>query len=142
GIDRPLVRARDFIRYIVHEARVELIDLMDGRKRFRGPIVAADEDTFTIRLPEAPKDTDPNFRLPLANLAEAKLIMTDALMDMARTAQESENPLDNPELETEADDDDFDGDVEALNDEDEIGDLEDLDGIEDDDDDDDEIVKN
>ncbi|MDB5560749.1 MAG: RimP [Hyphomicrobiales bacterium] len=140
GIDRPLVRARDFIRYIGHEARVELIDLMDGRKRFRGPIVAADEDTFTIRLPEAPKDTDPNFRLPLANLAEAKLIMTDALMDMARTAQESENPLDNPELETEADDDDFDNDLEALNDEDEIDDLEDLDGIEDDDGD--KIVKN
>jgi ribosome maturation factor RimP len=143
GIDRPLVRARDFIRYIGHEARVELIDLIDGRKRFRGPIVAADDETFTIRLPEAPKDTDPNFRLPLANLAEAKLIMTDALMDMARTAQEENDPLDNPELETEEDEDDFDDDdIEALNDEDEIGDLEDLDGIEDDDDDDDEIVKN
>ena len=51
GIDRPLVRARDFERYVGHEAKVELGDLVDGRKRFRGIIKAADADSFTIRLP-------------------------------------------------------------------------------------------
>jgi ribosome maturation factor RimP len=109
GIDRPLVRARDFIRFVGQEAKVELTDLVNGRKRFRGFITAADDETFTIKLLDAQTGTDPYFQLPLALLAEAKLVMTDALMDMARAEQEKDNPLDNPELETEEDDeDDFD----------------------------------
>ncbi len=59
GIDRPLVRARDFRRYVGHEARVELSDLLDGRKRFRGLIKAADDDSFTITLPDAPRTRTP-----------------------------------------------------------------------------------
>jgi ribosome maturation factor RimP len=93
GIDRPLVRARDFARFIGHEARIELIDAIDGRKRFRGLIAAVDEDTVTITLPDAPAGTDPDHRLPLAALGEAKLIMTDALIDAARTDQD-DNPID------------------------------------------------
>ena len=96
GIDRPLVRARDFATYIGHEAKVELSDLLDGRKRFRGIIKAVDDDTVTITLPDAPKDTDPDHRLPLLLLAEAKLVMTDALMNMARADQE-EFPIDDDE---------------------------------------------
>ena len=40
GIDRPLVRVSDFRRAIGHEARIELDVPVDGRKRFRGWIVA------------------------------------------------------------------------------------------------------
>src|SRR6187431_1857649 len=47
GIDRPLVRARDFRTYAGHEAKIELSDLLDGRKRFRGFIVDADEEAVT-----------------------------------------------------------------------------------------------
>jgi ribosome maturation factor RimP len=93
GIDRPLVRARDFRTYLGHEAKVELADALDGRKRFRGLIEAVTDDTVTIRLPDVPRDTDPNFVLPLASLAEAKLVMTDKLMDMAALDQD-ENPID------------------------------------------------
>jgi ribosome maturation factor RimP len=100
GIDRPLVRARDFERYIGHEAKIEMADLVDGRKRFRGIIKAADADSFTIRLPDAPKDTDPEHKLPLALLAEAKLVMTDALINMAQ-ADQAEFPIDDDdEIET------------------------------------------
>jgi len=93
GIDRPLVRARDFGRYIGHEVKLELTDLLDGRKRFRGFIAAVDDESVTIKLPDAPKGEDPNHRLPLALLAEAKLVMTDALMNMARDDQ-AEHPID------------------------------------------------
>lgn len=100
GIDRPLVRARDFRTYIGHEAKIELSDLINGRKRFRGLIAAVDDETVTITLPDAPKDTDPNHVLPLRLLADAKLVMTDALMNIARADQE-EYPIDeDDEIET------------------------------------------
>lgn len=109
GIDRPLVRARDFKRYVGHEARIELADLLEGRKRFRGLIKAADDESVTLHLPDAPKDQDPDHRLPLAQLAEAKLIMTDALINMARVDQE-EHPIDDDEdIETVEVDDTLDG---------------------------------
>lgn len=100
GIDRPLVRARDFVAFIGHEAKVELAEPVEGRKRFRGIIAAADAETFTIRLPEAPKGTDPNHRLPLAYLAEAKLVMTDALLNMARETEAEFDPIDDDDVET------------------------------------------
>jgi ribosome maturation factor RimP len=93
GIDRPLVRARDFRAYIGHEAKVELADAIAGRKRFRGDIAAVTDDTVTIHLPDAPRDTDPNHVLPLSALAEAKLVMTDRLMNMAE-ADQQDNPID------------------------------------------------
>jgi ribosome maturation factor RimP len=104
GIDRPLVRARDFVRFIGHEAKVELADLIEGRKRFRGEIVAADDESITIRLPDVPAGTEPNHRLPLAMLAEAKLVMTDKLLKMAPELQD--DPQGDPEIETVAVDDD------------------------------------
>lgn len=93
GIDRPLVRARDYAAHIGHEAKVELADALDGRKRFRGVIAAATADTVTIHLPDVPKDTDPDFVLPLASVAEAKLVMTDRLLNMAK-ADQAEHPID------------------------------------------------
>lgn len=96
GIDRPLVRARDFQNYAGHEAKIELTDMLDGRKRFRGIIAGVEGDAVVITLPDAPRDTDPAHRLPLAMLAEAKLVMTDALMDKAREDQ-ALHPIDDDE---------------------------------------------
>jgi ribosome maturation factor RimP len=93
GIDRPLVRSRDYQAYIGHEAKVELADALDGRKRFRGEIAAATDDTVTIRLPDVPKGDDPNVVLPLVAVGEAKLVMTDRLLNMAAVDQD-ENPID------------------------------------------------
>ena len=93
GIDRPLVRARDFRTYIGHEAKIELSDMLEGRRRFRGTIAAADDDTVTMHLPDAPKGDDPDHVLPLASLAEAKLVMTDRLMNMAQVDQQ-DHPID------------------------------------------------
>ena len=99
GIDRPLVRRRDFERHIGHEAKIELGDMVNGRKRFRGFIKAIEDDAVIITLPDALAGTDPDHRLLLANLAEAKLVMTDALMEKARADQEA-HPIDDEETET------------------------------------------
>ena len=87
------MRARDYRTYLGHEAKVELGDPLNGRKRFRGLIEAVTDDTVTIRLPDVPKGDDPNHVLPLASVAEAKLVMTDKLMDMAALDQD-DNPID------------------------------------------------
>jgi ribosome maturation factor RimP len=111
GIDRPLVRRRDFEAYIGHEAKVELGDPLNGRKRFRGIIKAVEDDAFVITLPDVPAGTEPDHRLPFAAVAEAKLVMTDALMEKARIDQEA-HPIDDDETEavefTDAGDDDED----------------------------------
>ena len=99
GIDRPLVRKRDFEAYIGHEAKIELSDMINGRKRFRGFIKSVDDEAVTITLPDAPGGTDPDHRLLFSTLAEAKLVMTDALMEKARLDQEA-HPIDDDETET------------------------------------------
>jgi ribosome maturation factor RimP len=118
GIDRPLVRARDYARFIGHEAKVELSDMIEGRKRFRGLIKAADDATVTIHLPDAPRDQDPDYELPLAGIAEAKLIMTDALINMARLDQQAHPLLDDPEIEaiedTSSEKADHDAEIETV----------------------------
>jgi ribosome maturation factor RimP len=99
GIDRPLVRKRDFAAYVGHEVKIELSDMINGRKRFRGFIKAVDDDAVIITLPDAPTGTDPDHRLLFTTLAEAKLVMTDALMERARLDQEA-HPIDDDETET------------------------------------------
>lgn len=98
GIDRPLVRARDFVRYIGHDAKIELRDMIDGRKRFRGEIVEANEISVTIKLRDALPDTDPNHLLELEQIAEAKLIMSDKLLEEAQKQQINKD-LDDSDIE-------------------------------------------
>jgi ribosome maturation factor RimP len=100
GIDRPLVRARDYRTYIGHEARIELADALDGRKRFRGTIAAVTDDSVTIHLPDVPRDTPSDFVLPLASIAEAKLVMTDALINMAPDIEDDPSLSGDSEVET------------------------------------------
>lgn len=106
GVDRPLVRPRDFAAFVGHEAKIELADLVNGRKRFRGEIVAADAETFSIKLPDMPKGEDPVHALPYSALADAKLVLTDKLLDAARALQESDPDFDgeDPGIETIYDD--------------------------------------
>ena len=84
GIDRPLVRESDFHRTIGHEARVEMAVPVDGRKRFRGAIEAltAIEGIIHVRLrlPGDDKDAASSVDLPIRDMAEARLVLTDELI--------------------------------------------------------------
>jgi ribosome maturation factor RimP len=92
GIDRPLVRLSDFRRAIGHEARLELaVPTAGGRKRFRGVIAdvegaeIADAILLLDRTDAAPDD-EKRMRLPLRDLEEAKLVLTDSLIRAALKA--------------------------------------------------------
>ncbi|MCP8896740.1 ribosome maturation factor RimP [Shinella daejeonensis] len=86
GIDRPMVRKSDFARWAGHLVKGETSVLIDGRKRFRGTIVATDADGFTIERDQPPAGEDPQAVIPFAALAEAKLILTDELIRDALAA--------------------------------------------------------
>lgn len=81
GIDRPLVRASDFERWAGHVARVELAHVFEGRKRFRGVLLGVKDDrTVGIRLDDAPEGAPDTWWLPMDDLAEARLVLTDDLI--------------------------------------------------------------
>ena len=84
GIDRPLVRESDFRRAIGHEARVEMAVPVNGRKRFRGAIEGlAPIDGIVharLRLPGDDKDAASSVDLPIRDMAEARLVLTDELI--------------------------------------------------------------
>jgi len=80
GIDRPLVRRRDFERYEGFEAKIEMQSAIDGRRRFRGRLAGLAGDSVCL----ATKDGD--VVLPLGGIHQAKLVLTDELMAAARAA--------------------------------------------------------
>ena len=80
GIDRPLVRASDFERWAGYEAKIELSLGLSGRKRFRGVIRAVTDGKVSLELQDAPEGTDPIVLLPLDDLADARLVLTDELI--------------------------------------------------------------
>ncbi len=76
GIDRPLTRTKDFIRYAGFEAKIELnFPGPGGRKRFTGVLVGADEEAARLKI-----ETGEEISLKRADIRKAKLILTDALI--------------------------------------------------------------
>lgn len=80
GIDRPMVRKSDFLRWIGHIVKCETSILVDNRKRFRGKIADVNDDGFTIERDQVAYGEEPKVTIPFSTLAEAKLILTDDLI--------------------------------------------------------------
>jgi ribosome maturation factor RimP len=78
GIDRPLIRREDFARFAGFEAKIELNAPQDGRRRFRGKLLGVEGDAVRLLVDDAP------VALPLAAVARAKLVLTDALLAASR----------------------------------------------------------
>jgi ribosome maturation factor RimP len=80
GIDRPLTRVKDWNRFVGHLARAETAAPIDGRRRFSGIVLGADQQAARLRLEDGSE-----VALPLSDLRRAKLVLTDELI--AATAQ-------------------------------------------------------
>ncbi len=104
GIDRPLVRVYDFLRAIGHEAKIELVHPLDGgRRRFRGiikQVVGEGRDaTLLLERVDAAETEEKTVTLPLKDLDESKLMLTEALIRetlRAGKAQEEAGAEDEP----------------------------------------------
>jgi ribosome maturation factor RimP len=86
GIDRPLVRIEDYDRFSGFEAKIELAQPVDGRKRFRGRLLGTSGSN--LRLATEIGET----QLPLHAVVRAKLLLTDDLIG-ARGESRQSHPL-------------------------------------------------
>ena len=75
GIDRPLVKREDYERFAGCEAKIELAQPRDGRRRFRGRLLGLDGDAAKLAVGE-----DELLLLPLAEITRARLVLTDELI--------------------------------------------------------------
>jgi ribosome maturation factor RimP len=80
GIDRPLVRRSDFDRYAGHVVKIELTVPIEGRKRFRGVLLGSEGDGARLRRDDVAAGQPAEIVLPIEDIAEAKLVLTDALV--------------------------------------------------------------
>jgi ribosome maturation factor RimP len=78
GIDRPLVRASDFVAWAGHEAKVETREPVGGRRRFRGLLKGL--AGTQVHLEVSADQGGPEIRLPLDAVVEARLVLTDELV--------------------------------------------------------------
>ncbi|MFC0407365.1 ribosome maturation factor RimP [Roseomonas elaeocarpi] len=75
GIDRPLTRTKDWVRFAGHLATVEMLLPIEGRRRWKGKILSADDAAVVLRLEEGGEVT-----LQRDTIRRAKLVLTDELI--------------------------------------------------------------
>ena len=94
GIDRPLVRPSDFDDWAGHEARIELKELVSGRKRWRGELEGIEDGEVRVVCDIEGQGLQ-TVGFPIALIAEAKLMLTDDLVREAlRSSKRGEEAVD------------------------------------------------
>jgi len=87
GIDRPLTAPEDFARFAGHDARVELMRGVDGRRRFKGLLIGLEGADVVMNVTDA-DEGNRQVRFPFDDIAEAKLVLTDRLIQESLKARE------------------------------------------------------
>lgn len=81
GIDRPLTRPNDYVRFAGFEAKVDMRVAVDGRKRWKGVLRGLEDGLIVLEHEQGMS------RLPLDGVQKARLVLTDALIKA--TAEEA-----------------------------------------------------
>jgi ribosome maturation factor RimP len=96
GMDRPLVRLRDFEAYAGNVVKIEMKMLLEGRKRFRGNLRGVSDQTIKLEM------DGQEHLLPFDQIAEAKLIITDELIAEAMRKQEASTETEDKDVSQNA----------------------------------------
>lgn len=104
GIDRPLVRPSDFEHWSGFEAKIEMRELVGGRRRFRGVLEGYADGEARIAVDLA-KEGRQVLGVPIPLIADARLVLTEELIreSLRRAKREREQRRDG-RAETGADD--------------------------------------
>ena len=79
GLDRPLTRIGDFERFAGFEAKIEMTEPVEGRKRLRGQVLGVENGNVRISQDDVPAV------VPFSTIKKAKLVLTDELISAAQT---------------------------------------------------------
>ncbi|MBU2580396.1 MAG: ribosome maturation factor RimP [Alphaproteobacteria bacterium] len=96
GIDRPLVRPSDFEDWAGHEAKLEMSEMIDGRKRFRGRLEGFEDGEVRLEV-DLPEVGATLLGLPLDLVKDAKLVLTDDLIREALSRAKKDKRSDDPD---------------------------------------------
>jgi len=75
GIDRPLVKPADYDRFKGHEAKIELAQEINGRRRFKGIIQGIKDNTISLAF------EGETITIDFDAIQKAKLTFQDATLD-------------------------------------------------------------
>ena len=84
GIDRPLVRPKDFARFAGFEIKLETARPIEGQRRFRGHLKGMVDDRVHIETESGLAE------IAFADIQNAKLVFTDELLAKNSTARDGE----------------------------------------------------
>lgn len=79
GIDRPLTKPQDYVRFAKLVAKLETKMPVDGQKRFKGRVFSDDEGRTVRLLLESGEEVSILFD----NIVRAKLVLNDELLALA-----------------------------------------------------------
>lgn len=79
GIDRPLVRPSDFVDWSGSEAKIELAQPVEGRKRFRGWLEGFEDGEVLLKA-DLGDEGQKVIGLATGMIASARLVLTDELV--------------------------------------------------------------
>ena len=100
GIDRPLVRPCDFERKAGFVAKIEMREALAGRRRFKGKLEGFEggEVRIFVKSDDGAQD-DILIGLPFEQISDAKLVMTDDLLEKSRLSAKDGAPGDGSEID-------------------------------------------
>ena len=101
GIDRPLVRPSDFEGWAGHEVKVEMAVPVAGRKRFKGNLEGYHEGEVRLFIenPEGATKEPVLIGVPFADISDAKLVLTDQLIEAAKSRLPAQGYGDGAEID-------------------------------------------
>lgn len=101
GIDRILVRPSDFEDWAGYEVKVELKELIDGRKRFRGILEGYEDGEMRLQVQLDEKSEPEVIGLPVDLIQDAKLVLTEELIraSLAKAKAQGQKWAEGGELE-------------------------------------------
>lgn len=76
GIDRPLVRLKDFHDWQGYEVKIELDRMIEGQKKFKGVLAGVEGENIGLDI----EGEDETAMIPFAFIQTAKLVLTEEMI--------------------------------------------------------------
>ena len=96
GMDRPLVRLRDFETWAGNVVKIEMKMLLEGRKRFRGRLLGVSGELVNLEM------DGQEVQLPFEDIADAKIVITDELIAEALRKQNASSETEDNDVSQNA----------------------------------------